>query len=97
MIKIRLARTGRKLSPCFNIVATDSRNARDAGKHLSTIALYDPKAKEPIKNLKLEVLKDWLTKGAEMSDTVRTSSEQQHQIVINHHLVTVSLHKFSHN
>ena len=72
MIKIRLARTGRKLSPCFNIVATDSRNARDAGKHLSNLGLYDPKAKEPIKNLNIEGIKDWITKGAVMSDTVRT-------------------------
>ena len=72
MIKIRLARTGRKLAPCFNIVATDSRNARDAGKHLANLGLYDPKAKEPIKNLNTEALKDWIAKGALMSDTVRT-------------------------
>lgn len=72
MIKIRLSRTGRKLSPIYTIVATDSKNARDAGKYLAKLGFFNPKAKEPITNLNLELVKSWLGKGAELSDTVRT-------------------------
>lgn len=72
MIKIRLSRTGRKLSPIYTIVATDSRNARDAGKYLAKLGFFNPKAKEQITNLNLETIKNWLGKGAELSDTVRT-------------------------
>lgn len=72
MIKIRLSRTGRKLSPIYTIVATDSKNARDAGKYLSKLGFFNPKAKEQLSNLNLETIKHWLSKGAELSDTVRT-------------------------
>lgn len=72
MIKIRLSRTGRKLAPYFTIVATDSKNARDAGKYLAKLGFFDPKAKEPFTNLNIEAIKGWMGKGAELSDTVRT-------------------------
>jgi len=72
MIKIRLSRTGRKLSPVYTIVATDSRNARDAGKYLAKLGYFNPKAKEQLSNLNLDTIKTWLGKGAELSDTVRT-------------------------
>ncbi len=72
MIKIRLSRTGRKLSPIYTIVATDSKNARDAGKYLAKVGFFNPKAKEQLYNLNLEIIKDFLGKGAVLSDTVRT-------------------------
>ena len=72
MIKIRLSRTGRKLAPYFTIVATDSRNARDAGKYLAKLGYFNPKGQEPFKGLKLDEVKEWIGKGAELSDTVRT-------------------------
>lgn len=72
MIKIRLSRTGRKLSPFFTIVATDSKNARDAGKYLAKLGFFNPKAKEPFTNLNVDEIKAWVGKGAELSDTVRT-------------------------
>ena len=72
MIKIRLSRTGRKLSPIYTIVATDSKNARDAGKYLAKLGFFNPKAKEQLSNLNVETIKGWIGKGAVLSDTVRT-------------------------
>jgi len=41
MVKIRLARRGRKKSPSYRIVAVDSRRKRDGGL-LGDLGYYDP-------------------------------------------------------
>lgn len=41
MVKIRLARFGRKNSPFYRIVTTDSRNKRD-GSFLQQLGTYEP-------------------------------------------------------
>ena len=41
MVVIRLARGGAKKRPFFNIVATDSRNARD-GRFIERLGFYNP-------------------------------------------------------
>jgi small subunit ribosomal protein S16 len=43
MVVIRLARGGAKKRPFFNIVATDSRNARD-GRFIERVGFYNPVA-----------------------------------------------------
>ena len=45
MVVIRLARGGAKKRPFFNVVVTDSRNARD-GRFIERVGFYDPKAPE---------------------------------------------------
>jgi small subunit ribosomal protein S16 len=72
MLKIRLSRTGRKHAPLYTIVATDHRNCRD-GKFLSKLGFYNPNNdKNPLSALEVESMKDLLSKGAILSDTVRT-------------------------
>jgi small subunit ribosomal protein S16 len=71
MVKIRMARGGRKNRPVYTIVATNSRSPRD-GQFLEKLGQYDPKASEAIKGINLEGIKTWLGKGAQLSDTVRT-------------------------
>ncbi len=73
MIKIRLSRVGRKLVPLFTIVATDARSQRD-GNYLEKLGHYNPKAKSEacLSNVKEDKIKDWIGKGAQLSDTVRT-------------------------
>jgi len=71
MVKIRLARGGRKNRPIYTIVATNSRSPRD-GQFLEKLGQYDPKAPKMLTSLNLEALKAWVTKGAQVSDTVRT-------------------------
>ncbi|GAB4024549.1 MAG: 30S ribosomal protein S16 [Bdellovibrio sp.] len=73
MLTIRLSKTGRKKAPLFTIVATDSRKARN-GLFIEKLGFYNPKLEtgKNITQLKTDSLKDWLKKGAQVSDTVRT-------------------------
>jgi small subunit ribosomal protein S16 len=72
MVKIRLARLGRKKLPLFTIVATDHRNPRD-GKFLEKLGQYNPKETDgkQLNAVKAENLRAWLNKGAGLSDTVK--------------------------
>ncbi len=71
MVKLRLKRMGKIDTPFYRIVALDSRKKRD-GAYLDALGYYDPKT-DPVK-LKIDVEKaiDWLKKGAQPSDTVRS-------------------------
>lgn len=72
MIKIRLARGGRVHNPIYTIVAADSRRARD-GRFLEKLGQYNPSLEEgSLNNVKAERIADWLKRGAQLSDTVRT-------------------------
>jgi len=71
MVKIRMTRLGRKNLPIYSIVATDSRSPRD-GQFLEKLGQYNPKAPETLKSVNVEGIKAWLSKGAQLSDTVRT-------------------------
>jgi len=71
MIKIRLARGGRVHRPIYTIVASDARSPRD-GKFLEKLGQYDPNRAEVLSDVKTESIGVWLSKGAVMSDTVRS-------------------------
>ncbi len=71
MVKIRMARGGRKNRPVYTIVATNSRTARD-GQFLEKLGQYDPKASEALKLVNVDGIKSWISKGAQLSDTVRS-------------------------
>lgn len=66
-VVIRFQRYGRKKSPFYRLVATDSRTRRD-GKPLEYLGWYDPLKKET--NLNAPAIKKWLGNGALPSDTV---------------------------
>ena len=68
MLKIRLQRIGRKNDPAFRAVLTDSKNSTKSGKFLEIIGSYNPKAGEV--NLKADRIKYWISKGAQVSDTM---------------------------
>ncbi len=70
-VKIRLKRFGTKKRPYYRIVVMDSRAPRD-GRTLEEVGLYHP-IEEQDKQLRLEEerIKDWISKGAQPSDTVR--------------------------
>ena len=75
MVKIRLTRMGSKKAPFYRIVAIDERKARDA-QYLDNIGYYDP-TKEPAV-VKVDTAKaiEWLNKGAQPTDTVRSIFKQ---------------------
>ena len=71
MVVIRLARGGAKKRPFYNIVATDSRNARD-GRFIERVGFYNPVASEGEPKLRIaaERLDYWTGVGARVSPTV---------------------------
>ena len=71
MVVIRLARGGAKKRPFYNVVVTDSRNARD-GRFIERLGFYDPKAPAGREALRiaLDRLTHWQSQGAQVSDTV---------------------------
>ena len=68
MLKIRLQRVGKKHDPSFRVVLTDSRKGPQSGGFLEVLGSYNARKGEPI--LKGEKIKEWMAKGAQVSDTV---------------------------
>lgn len=84
MIKIRLARLGRKKRPFYRVVATNSRSPRD-GKFLEILGTYDP-LQEPAKvSINMDKLNEWVKKGAQLSNRVQhlTDPEKYAELVKN--------------
>lgn len=71
MVVIRLARSGAKKRPFFNMVVTDSRNRRD-GRFVERIGYYNPVASANEQGLRVDTqrLAYWQNNGAQMSPTV---------------------------
>lgn len=71
MVVIRLARSGAKKRPFYNIVATDSRSRRD-GRFIERVGFYNPVAAASEKGLVVntERVAYWQQNGAQLSPTV---------------------------
>mgnify|MGYP002730158263 FL=1 len=70
MIKIRLARLGAKKKPIYRVVVADSRDARNNGRPVATLGMYDP-SKDMDNRLTVDAVA-WLGKGAQPTDTIRS-------------------------
>ncbi|MCD7778689.1 MAG: 30S ribosomal protein S16 [Clostridiales bacterium] len=70
MVKIRLKRMGEKKAPFYRIVVADSRVPR-GGKAIAELGHYDPTKHPTVLKVDAEAAKDWLSKGAQPTDTVR--------------------------
>lgn len=72
MVVIRLARSGAKRRPFYNMVVTDSRNRRD-GRFVERIGFYNPVAAANEQGLRVDMqrLGYWQEKGAQLSPTVQ--------------------------
>ncbi len=69
-VKIRLKRIGAKKVPFYRLVVADSRFPRD-GRFLEEIGTYDPNTDPATVKVNAEKAQDWLSKGAQPTDTVR--------------------------
>ena len=69
MVRIRLARFGRKKRPFYRIVVTDSRKRRDSG-WIESIGYYNPLTNPKTIEIDMDRLNYWLGVGAQMSDRV---------------------------
>lgn len=70
-VRIRLKRFGTKMRPFYRIVVMDSRKPRD-GRALEEVGLYHPISPEEQQlEIKEDRVREWLSKGAQPSDTVK--------------------------
>jgi small subunit ribosomal protein S16 len=69
-VKMRLARHGRKRYAYYHIVVADSRSPRD-GRYIETIGTYNPNSNPATINLDFDKAYNWLTNGAQPTDTVK--------------------------
>ena len=70
-VHIRLRRTGRTKRPAYRVVVADSRSPRD-GRFIEVIGHYDPLTDPPTIKIELDKATEWIKKGAQPSNTVRT-------------------------
>jgi small subunit ribosomal protein S16 len=69
-VRIRLTRVGATKQPTYRLVVADSRSARD-GRAIDTIGHYNPRTDPITIQIDEAKAKDWLSKGAQPSDTVK--------------------------
>ena len=69
-VKIRLRRMGAKKAPFYRVVVADSRFPRD-GRFIEEIGYYDPTKNPSVVKIDEEKAKQWLSNGAQPTDTVR--------------------------
>lgn len=70
MVKIRLARMGKKKRPFYRVVVTNSRSPRET-KFLDTLGYYDPLREPEVFEVAEEKLIFWQQRGAQVSETVK--------------------------
>lgn len=70
MVRIRLARHGRKSRPFYHLVVADSRFPRD-GRFLEKIGHYDPGHEPSLVQFNEERIRYWYGVGAQLSHPVK--------------------------
>jgi len=69
MLKIKLARFGKKKQPHYRIIVNEARTKRD-GKYVALLGHYAPTQVPKTLELDLVAYKEWIAKGAQPTDTV---------------------------
>lgn len=76
-VRIRLKRLGTKMRPYYRIVVMDSRQPRD-GRALEEVGYYHPISPDEQKvDIKEDRVREWLSKGAQPSATVKRLLNKQ--------------------
>ncbi len=70
-VKMRLTRMGDKKSPFYRIVVIDSRKAQ-SGEYIDKIGYVNPLKTPAEINIDVEKAKDWLSKGVQPTETVKS-------------------------
>ena len=68
MLTIRLTRKGKKNQPFFRVVLVDKRRSSTGGRAVEDLGYVDPLTKR--RNFKKDRILYWISKGAQVSDTV---------------------------
>jgi small subunit ribosomal protein S16 len=69
MVRIRLARMGRKKRPFYRVVAADARAPRD-GRFIEVLGTYNPMTEPASVDLKMDRINHWKGQGAQATDRV---------------------------
>jgi len=68
MLRIKLARFGKKSQPSYRMVINEDREKRD-GKYVDALGVYAPTQNPPVLNIDVKKFDEWVKKGAEPTDT----------------------------
>jgi small subunit ribosomal protein S16 len=69
-VAMRLTRVGSKKNPIYRVVVADSRSPRD-GRFIEIVGRYNPQTDPSTIDFDEDRVKDWLSKGAQPSNTVK--------------------------
>ena len=70
-VKMRLTRMGDKKNPFYRIVVVDGRVARD-GAYIDKVGHYNPTTQPAEVVIDADKAKDWLAKGVQPTETVKS-------------------------
>ncbi len=70
-VKMRLTRMGDKKSPFYRVVVIDSRKAQ-SGEYIDKVGYIDTTKNPAEVNIDVEKAKDWLSKGVQPTETVKS-------------------------
>ena len=71
MLAIRMRRTGTTKKPCFRVVVTEARTARDT-RFIENLGTYNPRTTPAAVEIDKARVEYWIGRGAQPSDSVRT-------------------------
>jgi small subunit ribosomal protein S16 len=74
--RIRLTRVGSKKNPIYRVVVADSRSPRD-GRFIEIVGRYNPQTQPSTIDLDAEKIQDWISKGAQPTNSVRRLMKSQ--------------------
>ena len=69
MVRIRLRRQGLKGQATYRIIAADKESPRD-GRYIEILGFYNPRTDPATVSIKEDRVFDWISKGAQPSDSV---------------------------
>ena len=69
MLKIKLARFGKRNQPMYRIVVNEAKDKRD-GKYVAQVGQYAPTQTPKILTVDMEAYQAWMKKGAQPTETV---------------------------
>ncbi len=70
MLMIRLKRVGRVHEPTFRVVLMDKQFSAKSGKEIEILGSYDAREGKGKTQIDGERVKYWISKGAQLSDTI---------------------------
>ena len=75
MLKIKLARFGKRNQPHYRIVINEARTKRD-GKYVALLGHYAPTQTPKLLKIDMKAYREWMKKGAQPTETVASLAKR---------------------